>query len=101
MKAGFIVKYNMREISFSSVQSMRIPVHQIYLQQELYFAYVSYETPTPWVGYCCDNHNGLDVLIPNTARERARARARVCVFVCVCVRVCVCVWEGRWVGYVL
>jgi len=96
MKAGFIVKYNMREISFSSVQSMRIPVHKIHLQQELYFVYVSYETPTPWAGYCCDHHNGPDVLFTNT-RARARARARVCVCVCVCV----CVWEGRWVGYIL
>jgi hypothetical protein len=64
MKAGFIVKYNWREISFSSVESMRVPVHKIYLPQELHFAYVSYETRTPRVSYCCDDHNGSDVIFP-------------------------------------
>jgi hypothetical protein len=76
MKAGFIVKHNMRDISFSSVQSMKVPVHKIHLPQELHFAYVSYETRTPRAGYCCHHHNGPDVLFPTT-------------------HVCVSVWKGR------
>jgi len=67
MKAGFIVKYNWCEISISR-QSVSVPVHKIHLLQELHFAYVSYETRNPRTSFCCDNHNGPDVLY-----------ARVCV----------------------
>jgi hypothetical protein len=70
MKEGFVVKYNWREISSSSVQSVNVPVHKILLLQELHFAYVSNETRTPRASYCCDDHNGPDVLY-----------ARVCVCV--------------------
>lgn len=61
MKAGFIVKYNWREISISR-ESVRVPVHKIHLPQELHLAYMSYETRNLRASFCCDDQNGPDAL---------------------------------------